>query len=719
MTNQTTRALENHDRFAYARDHGHLDFIQKAEQCDAYFVGEQWDEAATQRLNRLKKPIITVNKVLSACASVFGEQLSNRADVSFRPVREGTDEVASALDKTWLFIASSNNLNWLESEVAADGFIRGRGFYDLRVSFDDHMMGEADIRLLNSKSVVIDPDAESYDPDDWKEVFVTKWLTADDVSRLYGDRFGRELEGRPQHAFSSSYDTVDWTPDSFGGRDREWGYDEDQKRRRMFRIIERQFKEMRYVDCFVDVNTGDMREIPSEWDRERIEQVRRDYGLETYRKRLEGIRWTASIDNILLHNEPSPLKHFTPVPYFPYFRHGKTIGIVENMISPQDLLNKSISQELHIINTTANSGWKIRAGALANMTVEQLREQGGEDGLVIETTTSTKEVEKIQPNQVPTGIDRLSYKADEALKEVSMVSDSMRGMDRADVAAKAIQAKTVRGTVSLAKPFENLGYTRYLLARNTVDVVQTFYTETRVLQITGSNLTDKSENLTVNQVTPEGDVVNDLTAGEYTAVIGTVPARETYEQSQFGEALELRQLGIAIPDDVLVEHSHLNRKGEIAERIRELNGGAEPSQTEQRMAELDMQLKELEAAEKEADIQVKQSNAQLNQARAASEAQESGDGGEQEAELLRLAMEREKMLSSLQLEREKVEQELKLEWRKFLEQQQLERAKMQGQLRIDAEKVENDKKIAERKATQDAKMAKEKAKQQPKTGASK
>ena len=58
MTNQTTRALENHDRFAYARDHGHLDFIQKAEQCDAYFVGEQWDE-----------------------------QLSNRADVSFRPAR--------------------------------------------------------------------------------------------------------------------------------------------------------------------------------------------------------------------------------------------------------------------------------------------------------------------------------------------------------------------------------------------------------------------------------------------------------------------------------------------------------------------------------------------------------------------------------------------------------------------------------------------------------
>jgi len=703
MSTQRETALENLDRFAYARDNGHLDFVAKATKCDDYFVGNQWDPKAAARLNRLGKPVLTINKILSTCAAVFGEQLASRADVSFRPARDGIPETAAALDKLWMHIAETNNLDWLESEVSADGFIRGRGFYDVRIDFDDQFMGEVRIAQLNSKNVVIDPDAEEYDPDKWKEVFLTKWLTLDDLDRLYGRSAAREVKGRPQSAFTNSYDTVDWEPDNFGSADRTWSVDEDEKRRRVYRIVERQYRELRYVECLVNPETGDLREIPETWDHNRIAHVSQTYGLMPYRKRLEKIRWTVSLDDMLLHHEWSPYRHFTPVPYFPFFRHGTTIGFVENLISPQDLLNKSVSQELHITNTTANSGWIVKNGALANMTQEELEERGGEDGLVVMVNGTTKDLEKISPNQVPSGIDRLSFKADEALKEVSMISDSMRGFDRSDVAAKAIQAKQARGSVSLSKPFDNLAYTRKLLARNVLDLVQSFYTETRIINVTGRNLTDDSESMVVNEVTPEGDIVNDLTLGEYAVVINTVPARESFEQTQFQEALELRQLGIAIPDDVLVEHSHLNRKTEIAQRIKELNGGGEPSQAEQQMQQLEMQLKELEAGEKEADIAVKQANAQLNAARAQKEMQPENDG--QEAELVKLAMEREKMLAQIQLEQEKVRQQLELERQKAGLQAQLEREKMDQQLLLAREKASNDMQIASAKAESTMELA--------------
>ena len=45
------------------------------------------------------------------------------------------------------------------------------------------------------------------------------------------------------------------------------------------------------------------------------------------------------------------------------------------MISPQEQLNKISSQELHIVNTTANSGWVVESGSLSNMTEEELEER--------------------------------------------------------------------------------------------------------------------------------------------------------------------------------------------------------------------------------------------------------------------------------------------------------------------------------------------------------
>lgn len=261
-----------------------------------------------------------------------------------------------------------------------------------------------------------------------------------------------------------------------------------------------------------------------------------------------------------------------------------------------------------------------------------------------------------------------------------MISDSMRGFDRADVAAKAIQAKKAMGTVSLTKPFDNLSYTRKLVARNVLDLVQTYYTEERMFLITGRGLTDQPQQVTVNQASPEGTIVNDLTVGEYSVVVSTVPARESFEQSQFAEALEMRQLGIAIPDDVLVEHSHLARKGELAARIKQLNGGGEPSQAAQQMQQLDMQAKQV-------DIDHKQSAAELNRAKAQKEAQ--GDSpAMQEAELTKLAMEREKMLAEHQLKMQMMQEKMALETRKLEMQIEVERAKLEAQREIQQQKVE-------------------------------
>ena len=247
--------------------------------------------------------------------------------------------------------------------------------------------------------------------------------------------------------------------------------------------------------------------------------------------------------------------------------------MVRNLLSPQEQLNKIASQELHIVNTTANSGWMVESGSLVGMSSDDLEEHGAETGLVLEYNRGSTPPVKIQPNQIPTGLDRISQKAALNIKAISGINDSMLGTDSAEVSGVAIQAKQNRGAIMIQVPLDNLRKTRQYLAEKILDLVQTFYTERRVVMITNEEDPLKPrEPMVINEMSPEGQIINDLTIGEYDVVISTAPARDSFDEVQFAEALNLRQVGVGIPDDAIIEYSHLARKQELAKRIRVLTG---------------------------------------------------------------------------------------------------------------------------------------------------
>ena len=612
MPIDTALATKTWTRYAWSRDNGHAQFVQKAEKCDAFFRGDQWDRADKARLEAVRRPALTINKILSTISNVLGEQIFNRAETSFRPRSGAPSEVADILTKVFKQISDNNQLDWKRSDMFADGAITSRGFLDVRIGYGDSMQGEVIVDNLNPKNVIIDPDGEEYDPDSWSEVFTTKWVTADDIAVLYNKEDAEYLRNREQSFFPYGYDSIQAFRDRFGDRFNPMytgDYDNSSVMRNI-RLIERQYRLLDRQKHFVDPTTGDMRPIPDDFDRNKIALMTSQYGLQVTTKLVRRIRWTVIADNVRLHDDWSPYKHFTVVPFFPYFRRGTTIGLVENLLGPQELLNKVSSQELHVINTTANSGWKVKTGSLTNMTVEELEEKGAQTGLVVEVN-DVNDIEKIQPNQVPTGLDRITYKAEEHIKTISGVSDSAQGFDREDVAAKAIQAKRQAGATNLAKPMDSLSRTDHILARNILDLVQQFYTEERIMTITHDEATGETETFAVNEVSPEGQIVNDLTLGEYDVVVSSVPRRETLEDSQFEQAVALREMGVMIPDSVLIDSSRLMNKKDI---IKQMQGDQESPEA-QAAAELQRRAQEAEVGKAEGEAAQKHADAQLKGAK--------------------------------------------------------------------------------------------------------
>jgi hypothetical protein len=674
MPADTAKALEQYERYVYMRDHGHLEFIEKADKCDNYFVGKQWLQSDLDRLRLQRRPALTINKIISTVATILGEQIYNRTEVLFRPTAGAPAEVAEALSKVWMQISQNNQLPWTRSDVFCDGIIRSRGFYDVRMGFSDSLKGEVELSMMNSKNVVIDPDAEEYDPDAWSDVMLTKWVTPDDIAILYSMEEAEYLKAKTNSEWLYGYDSIERTRDRFGGKLALYGAyptrADDANVQRNIRLLERQYRKLDKQEHFVDIATGDMRPIPVDWDRDRIAAFLAKAGgqLSTYKKLVKRVRWCVTADNVVLHDEWSPYKHFTTVPYFPYFLHGQTVGIVENLLGPQDVLNKTTSQELHVVNTTANSGWKIKRNSLQNMSVEELEQNGAQTGLVLELDEVTS-AEKIQPNQIPTGLDRLSYKAEEAIKSISNVSDSMQGFDREDVAAKAIAYKQQRGSVNLTKVLDNLERTDWILARNVLDLVQSYYGERRIINITHDDVTREPEQIVVNEVDPAtGAIVNDLTIGEYDIVVTSSPFRASMEDSQFEQAKALRELGIAIPDSVLIENSRMMRRSEIVKQMEAAKSSPEALAAADRAVraeEAEVALKEAQALKTRVDAEKSGADTTLKQ--------QEAQGG-QGAELMKLQAE-------LQMERERLDMELA----KMREELRLKQEEMQMKLDMQAQ----------------------------------
>ena len=664
-------SLQTWTRYQYARDNGHNEYVEKADNCEKYFRGVQWQSVDLAKLQQSRRPALTINKILSTLANVMGEQIYNRNDTAFQPSSGAPPDVAEALTMVFRQIADANQMDWKRSDMFCDGIITSRGFLEARLDFTDHMQGEVRIENINPKNVIIDPDAENYDPDTWNDVIVTKWLTWHDIALLYNMEDAKYLKGRDNSTFLYGFDSIERTRDRFGP-DTNKGYFADSMQQgevlRNIRVIERQHRVMTKQKHLVDPQTGDMRPVPDNWGPQRMQEVMAQYGLQIVPKMVKRVRWTVVADNVVLHDDWSPYEHFTVVPYFPYFRRGKTIGLVENLLGPQELLNKVSSQELHVINTTANSGWKMRSGALKNMTIEELEQRGAETGLVL-ILDDVNNAEKIQPNPTPQGLDRVSFKAEEHIKTISGVSDYQQGQAREDVSAKAVQENLKRGSLSQAKPMDSLVRTDWLLARHVLNMVQNFYTEPRLINITHNKATGEQAQVEVNQPTAEGTITNDLTVGEYDIVVTSVPHRDTLEQSQFEQAVALREQGVPIPDEVLIEHSALYRKNDILKKIADQANSAEAQhalEVKKLGAELELANLKAEAARVEADATLKQAKAR-KEATASSialkEAQQ-GDPAVQKAQLdmqsAQLDMQHKAQSSQMDMEQSAQENALRL-----------------------------------------------------------
>ena len=599
------------DRYSHGMLRGHEDYQKQARLNENFYLGggRQWSAADKATLEESGRPWLEENIIFSTVNTVIGTQTQSRMDLAYKP-RESDDQgISDILTKLSMFIIDQNKLPWLESQVFADGLIQQRGYFDIRMDFGENMYGDIKIQSLDPLDVIPDSDAKSYDPDDWADVITTEWITMEDLKETYGLAKWRKVQGFME-------DESDWGTSDYGQERNKFANDKvslayfsDGADIQHSRIVNRQYWKLQNREFFFNLATGDLLPVPDGLKAAEKKRIAKSQGAEVIKRLIKRVRWTVSTRDVILHDEWSPYDHFTIVPYFPYFRRGVTVGLVDNLIKTQEMINKVYSQMLHTVNSTANSGWLVEENSLVNMDVEDLEVLGSQTGLVLEYKAGRNQPDKIEPNQIPTGLKDLVTTSVELIRLISGVSETFHGGGGPEVSGTASQSRVRQAAVQLASPIDNLFRTRNMLASRLLKLIQQFYTEERTFLITSNDEegNEQTSEITLNQEDEEGNVLNDVTVGKYDVVIADVPTAITFQNSQFSQAIEMRKFGVEIPDEEMILMSTLARKAQIAEKV-----SGNPSPEQQQAAEdtqrLQIETLEAEVEKLEAEAESKQAD---------------------------------------------------------------------------------------------------------------
>jgi len=582
------------DRWRRASE-AHETWSELAALCVQFFEGQQWSPQERAKLADEGRPCITKNKIAPIVRLLLGYFRQNRYDSVVKPGNDGrgTQEIADTLTSVLKQIAESNQSDWVDSQVMQDGLQTGRGFWDVRLDFSKNYLGTVKSTCLDPFSVYIDPEGDSYDSDEWQFAIVNRWMSPADIFLLYGERGLSEVNGLGTNVpittaeyMNNSGSMNDFSPGRYFAQTESY-FDDGSSAIRLYSSpsdhINRFRKLVRVLDCqhrllkrcryFVDLSTGQEKMIPEDWPREkkgRVAEWARAKGLTIVpQERLRKVvRWTVTAGDRVLHDEWSPYDFINIYPYFPYFRRGKTRGMIEDLLDPQREINKRSAAQLHIIMSAANSGWMYEDGSLSEDMEEALESHGATPGIHIKYLPGRPEPRRIEPGAPPMAMERLIQQGESDLKEISGINDSALGsLDRVQ-SGRAIQARQQQSIIGAEIYFDNFARSKELKCRKELSIVQAYYTEPRIIRVR-SGEGGQDQQTEINRVNAAGEIINNVTYGTYDVAIDATPISSTFMQGQFQEAMDLLEQGVPIPPDILIDLSSMPNKERIKQRIDE------------------------------------------------------------------------------------------------------------------------------------------------------
>lgn len=548
-------------------------FWGEADTDTRFYSGDQtlWSDLyGNLPVNRRRQ--FSFNRIRRVIQMISGHQRRNRKSTIVTPVENGDAITADQFTKIMLWINNQEGVLETISESFEGALVTGMNLLQLWVDYrSDPISGSIKVDNCSYNSFLIDPYFKKSDLSDCNAIWKRSFLTKRECISLMPDR-ANEILG----LIGS---------DSGLGRDGKFQYMAESYNYGMKNLLtydEYYYRDFRTQKMLVDAETGETFEWKSTDKQEELKEFLRLYPqITVIEQEIPTTRLAIVIQGKVFYDGPNPLgidKYpFVPVfayyvPQMPYMEY-RIQGVVRGLRDAQYLYNRRRITELDILESQINSGWKYKENALVNPKDVFLQGQGR--GLALKEEAQMSDVEQIIAPAIPASMIQLSELLGQEIQQISGVNEELLGSATDDKAGVLSMLRQGAGLTTLQSLFDQLDHSQKLLGCLIIDTIQANFTPGKIKKI-----------LEGEEPAPQ---FYNKAFGKYNAVVEDGLNTATQRQMQFAQLLQLREIGIPIPNDTLVESSTLQNKKELVDAIQK------QQQQQQQMQEMQMQSQMSEA----------------------------------------------------------------------------------------------------------------------------
>lgn len=519
------------------------------------------------------------NRIRRLINMISGHQRRNRKSTIVVPVENADSQTADQFTKVLMWINNQEQVLETISESFHGALVTGMNLLQVWIDYrNDPISGNIKVDNCSYNSFLIDPYFRKADLSDcnaiWKRTFLTKQecislmpAQADEIMALPFNDSGTGRDGKFQ-----------FMPESYN-----YGY------KNLLTYDEFYYRDYRTQVMLVDTQTGEAQEWKSD-NKEGLEEFLEAYPQITkIESEVPTVKLAIVIQGKVMYDGVNPLGidqyPFVPVfayynPQMPYFPQ-RIQGVVRGLRDAQYLYNRRRIIELDILESQINSGWIYKENALVNPQDVFLSGQGR--GLALKEEASMADVQQIAAPQVPPSMIQLSELLAKEVMEISGVNEELLGSASDDKAGILAMLRQGSGLTTLQILFDNLDRAQRLLGKIMIDLVQNNFTPGKVQKILGQ------------EEAPSQQFYN-KSFGRYNAVVEEGVNTGTQKQMQFAQMLHLREVGVPIPTEELLEASTLQNKSRLIEAIKKQQEQTAALQKEQAEIAMQQQIAQMDLA---------------------------------------------------------------------------------------------------------------------------
>lgn len=599
-------------------------WVKEANEDFEFAVGVQWDPNDKKKLEDAGVPALTINKIQPNIFLVSGYQRQNRSDWVGYPEGDEDNLEADIVTRLLKHAVKTCDGQFLVSEQFEDGIICGEGWIEPYIDYNEDLInGDLVLNKDNPMMIFVDPDSVKYDLSDAEYVIkVTPKLSKYQVLKIFPDK-ETEIDainnGTIEFALgveTSTAQTLDYP--MVGEEKKGDGTGEIAVKEKSYDLIEYYYK--KYVPKYLiaDKDVGDIKPAKDKEEADTYVATKNSgMGAVVAKviKRIVPEIWVcAMIGQTVIDEYISPFyPRWKSYPFFPFFAHRVTTpiekarefmtqGIVRSLKDPQREFNKRRSQELRILNSTANSGWLAEENTWKDK--KDVEKYGATSGVTLEYKSGKPKPERITPAPLSQGHAQLAAENTQDMKEISGINADLLAMQDkgSDASGRAIHLRQQQGILMLQRIMDNFGRTQKMLGKFILSQLGELYTVETAMKVVGEAFIKDNFSVPV-MTTSEVDgqpvpvmengqmkmqvdqqsatnvfqmVLNNIEDGKYNIKIDEISNSPTVKLSNYSMLLDMAGKGVPIPPDVLVDESTLGEASKT--KIKKAIAAAQSSQ---------------------------------------------------------------------------------------------------------------------------------------------